>query len=117
MTRHMKIERLSIRMLNGTSKDPLLIHVQYVKSPESLFENRISVATNEAQTTPGPTMTVTIRGSRQPRPASRIAPAAGQMRLSSAILHQLIPSARSAHRYPRRRGGERCRRGWPARPP
>jgi len=28
MTRHMKIDRLSIRRLNGTSKVPLLIHVQ-----------------------------------------------------------------------------------------
>ena len=90
----MKIERLSTSRLNGTWKEPLWIQVQYVKSPDSLLENRISVATNDAHTTPGPTITVTIRGSRQPRPASRIAPAAGKMRISSAIVLVLIPSAR-----------------------
>ncbi len=94
MTRHMKIDRLSIRMLNGTLNEPLWIHVQYVKSPVALLKKSVSVTTKEAQTTPGPTILVTTRGSLQPRPASRIAPAAGKRRISSASWLVLIPSAR-----------------------
>src|SRR2546427_2695367 len=90
ITRHMKIERLSTRRLNGTSNEPLLIQVQYVKSPVALFENRTSVATNDAHTTPGPTITVTMRGSLHPRPASRIAPAAGKRRIRRATVLALI---------------------------
>src|SRR5450759_102485 len=84
MTRHMKIERLSTSMLKGTSSEPLLIHVQYVKSPEALLKKSASVPANEAHTTPGPTICVKSLGRRQRRPAIRIAPAAGRMRTASA---------------------------------
>src|SRR5207253_6006295 len=75
MTKHMKIDRLSTSRLKGTSKVPLLIQVQYVKSPEALPKNRANVQMKEAHTTPGPTITVNTRGRRQPRPASSSAPA------------------------------------------
>src|SRR5438105_12319436 len=45
---------------------------------------------NDSQTTPGPTICVTMRGQRQPRPASSTPPAAGKRRTSSASSWLLI---------------------------
>jgi hypothetical protein len=94
MTRHMKIERLSTSRLNGTSNVPLLIQVQYVKSPDALPKKRASVAANDSHTTPGPTMIVKMRCSRQPRPARRMAPAAGKSKRASASWLVLTLSSR-----------------------
>src|SRR2546430_4265351 len=92
MTRHMKIDRLSISRLNGTSNVPLLIQVQYVKSPAAFPANRASTQTKEAHTTPGPTSTVKMRGRRQPRPPPRIPPPpARRWRVRSAPLFVAFP--------------------------
>src|SRR2546423_15640603 len=101
MTRHMKIDRLSISRLNGTSNVPLLIQVQYVKSPAAFPANKASTQTKEAHTTPVPTSTVKMRGRRQPRPARRIAPAAGEGGGRRAGGRVLLPPARWVRRGPR----------------
>src|SRR5438132_1485003 len=80
MTRHMKIDRLSTNRLNGTSNVPLLIQVQYVKSPEALPKKSASVQTKEAQTTPGPMITVKTRGRRQKHRAKQQEPRRVELR-------------------------------------
>src|SRR5579864_33 len=85
MTRHMKIERLSTNRLNGTLNVPLEIHVPYVKSALTLLSRRLTAHMKEAQTATGPTITVNLRGSRHPRPASNSAPAAGNSSTRSVI--------------------------------